>query len=291
MDYQQIVAFWRQQNITSESALATALDSYCVDFAYHSGKIENNNITYYDTREIFDKDGVTSYTGDLRTLYEIRNSKDAYVTMLHAFGLQQPITEEFVKDIQKQLTKNTYDIHRYQQGERPGKYKQHDYVTGPHEVGAAACDVSEEMAELLKELQDVSDENALTAAAYFHAKFENIHPFSDGNGRAGRLLMNYFLLLHHHPPVVIHEEDRKDYYRALDCFDSQLDLNPLKQYLVAQLEKTWQHAIERDTRSEIRQTTLSDFDVLSTDAASRATERNEAASEGQPKDHDRDRNR
>ena len=43
--------------------------------AYHSGKIENERITYNDTREIFEHDGVTSYTGDLRTLFEIRNAK------------------------------------------------------------------------------------------------------------------------------------------------------------------------------------------------------------------------
>lgn len=275
MDYQQIVTFWVKQNIVGEAALATALDSYCVDFAYHSGKIENDKITYFDTREIFDKDGVTSYTGDLRTLYEIRNSKDAYAAILHAFGRQQPITEDFVKDIQKELTKNTYDTYRYQQGERPGEYKQHDYVTGPKEVGAAACDVAEEMAELLEELQDVPDENALIAAAYFHAKFENIHPFSDGNGRTGRLLMNYFLLCHNHPPIVIHEEDRKAYYAALDSFDSQLDLSPLKQYLIDQLEKTWQRSIEKASRSNVRQTLLSDFDTLSATATTRSQERNE----------------
>ena len=66
------------------------------------------------------------------------------------------------------------------------------------------------MTELLDELKDIPAEKALTAAAYFHAKFENIHPFADGNGRTGRLAMNYFLVCHDHPPVIIHEEDRKN---------------------------------------------------------------------------------
>lgn len=273
MPYQQIVTFWIQQHITDESALAATLDSYCIDFAYHSGKIENDAITYYDTREIFDKDGVTSYTGNLRTLYEIRNAKDAYRLMLRAFAQHTPITEQFAKEMQKQLTKNTYDTHRYQQGERPGSYKLHDYVTGPREVGAPACDVAEEMAELLEELQDIPDGNALTAAAYFHAKFENIHPFSDGNGRTGRLLMNYFLLCHNHPPIVIHEEDRKEYYAALDQFDSELDLMPLKEFLIKQLEKTWQRSIEKSDRAEIRQVSFSDFNSLSASATERAKAR------------------
>lgn len=58
--------------------------------------------------------------------------------------------------------------------------KLHDYVTGREETGAAAEDVGEEMDELLKEVSEIADKDALTAVAYFHAKFENIHPFVDG---------------------------------------------------------------------------------------------------------------
>lgn len=108
--------------------------------------------------------------------------------------------------------RSTYDTRRWQLGERPGEYKLHDFVTGRNEVGAAPEDVQE---ELLEELVDVPDDKILTAAAHFHAKFENIHPFADGNGRTGRIAMNYYLLLHDHPPVIIHEEDRKAYYDAL----------------------------------------------------------------------------
>ena len=79
------------------------MNGHSIAFVYHSGKIENDNITYHDTREIFEHDGVTSYTGDLRTLFEIRNEKEAY------------------------------DIRRWQLGERPREYKHHDYVTGKEE--------------------------------------------------------------------------------------------------------------------------------------------------------------
>ena len=86
----------------------------------------------------------------------------------------------------------------------------------------------------------MGSENALTAAAYFHAKFENIHPFADGNGRTGRLAMNYLLVLHGHPPVIIHEEDRKEYYDALETWDVQQELVPLQEFLKRQTEKTWE---------------------------------------------------
>ena len=257
MNYNDVVAFWKKQNIKTATELSAILDSYSINFAFHSGKIENDKITYHDTREIFTKDGVTSYTGDLRTLFEIRNSKNAYEAILEAFDQREPITEAFVKRIQKILTVNTYDTRRYQLGERPGEYKLGDYVTGKNEVGALAEDVSDEMSELLDELSAVEDSNALVAAAYFHAKFENIHPFSDGNGRTGRLLMNYFLLLHNHPPIIIHEEDRKAYYLCLEQFDDDIEISGLIDFLSHQLEKTWDKFLDRSARVSKSQLSLS----------------------------------
>ena len=107
--------------------------------------------------------------------------------------------------------------------------------------------VAEEMAELLDDMAatDVSDIDLLAAAAYFHAKFENIHPFADGNGRVGRTMMNYHLLLKDHPPITIHDEDRKSYYSALEAYHTGLDLEPLKRFLKEQTVKTWEKTLER----------------------------------------------
>ena len=166
---------------------------------------------------------------------------------MNAFNERKPLDEELIKEFHFQLTKNTYDTRRWKIGERPGKYKNHDYVTGREEVGASPEDVAEEISELLAELQDISDEKALTAAAYFHVKLENIHPFADGNGRVGRLTMNYFLLLHNHPPIVIHEEDRRDYFNALEAWDTMQGLIPMIEFLKDQTVKTWQKQIDRKT--------------------------------------------
>lgn len=244
-NYESAVQLWRQRNIQNDAELAEALNGHSITFAYHSGKIENDKITYHDTREIFEHDGVTSYTGDLRTLFEIRNAKEAYELFLTAFNEKRAVDETLVKEFQFKLTNNTYDTRRYRLGERPGEYKKHDYVTGREEVGAAPEDVAEEMSELLREIQDIPDDKVLTAAAYFHAKFENIHPFADGNGRTGRLLMNYILVIHHHPPVVIHEEDRLGYFNALEAWDTALELAPLIEFLKSQTVKTWQKQIDR----------------------------------------------
>lgn len=243
--YELAVKLWRQKNIQNDAQLSAALNGHRISFAYNSGKIENSKITYNDTREIFENDGVTSYTGDIRTLFEIRNAKEANELFLNAFNAKLPLSEELIKKFQKLLTQNTYDTRRYQLGERPGEYKKHDYVTGKEEVGAAPDDVQAEMNELIEELQDITEDIALKASAYFHVKFENIHPFADGNGRTGRLVMNYILVSHNHPPVTIHEEDKKDYYSSLESWDKFQTLDPMVKFIKEQTIKTWQKIIEK----------------------------------------------
>lgn len=243
--YEKTLAWWKEKKIETDAQLAEVLNGHSIAFAYHSGKIENNKITYNDTREIFENDGVTAYTGDLRTLFEIRNAKLANELFLTSFGEKRRMEETLVKEFQKLLTMNTYDARSWQLGERPGEYKKHDYVTGREEIGAAPEDVQEEMAELMDELQDLMQEDALTAAAYFHVKFENIHPFADGNGRTGRLAMNYLLVMLGHPPIVVHEEDRKEYYAALEAWDTKQNLKVMISFLRSQTVKTWRKRVEK----------------------------------------------
>ncbi len=150
--YTKALALWRRKGIRTDAELAEALSRHSIAFAFHSGKIENDRITFHDTREIFEHDGVTAYTGDLRTLFEIRNAREAYELFLQAFRDRRPLDETLIQDFQRRLTYGTYDSRRWQLGERPGAYKRRDYVTGRGEVGAAPEDVAEEMAELLAEL-------------------------------------------------------------------------------------------------------------------------------------------
>lgn len=242
--YESVLALWRGKQIHTDAELAEALNGHSISFAYHSGRLENEHITYNDTREIFEHDGVTSYTGDLRTLFEIRNAKDANELFLEAFQEQQPLDTTLVKAFQKRLTRNTYDTRRYQLGERPGEFKHHDFVTGRNEIGAAPEDVEEKLTELLAEVNEAVTDDIIRVAAYYHVKFENIHPFADGNGRAGRLTMNYYLVTHGHPPITIHQEDRKDYYAALEAWDEKQELAPMERFLRGQTVKTWEKQVQ-----------------------------------------------
>lgn len=169
-DYAVAVQLWKSRQITNASELAAALNRFSVSFAYHSLKIENEQITYRDTREIFENDGVTASLGDSRAILEIRNAKEAFGLFLKAFNSRRPVDESLVKYLQYTLAKGTYDLCRVELGEHPGEYKHHDYVTGKREVGAAPEDVAEEINELIAELQDLPRYRLLTAAAYFHVK-------------------------------------------------------------------------------------------------------------------------
>ena len=245
INYEDILNFWKNKNIKNSGDLDAVVNGQAVTLAYHSTKIEEPQVTFHDTREIFEHGRVTSYSGDIKSLFALQNAKRGWEVFLDSFEKKLPLDEELVKKFHYILTTGTYDERRFLHGERPGEYKKGDYVTGLHEVGALPEDVKEEMDELLEDMKDIPEGKALKAAAFFHAKFENIHPFADGNGRCGRLLMNYFLSLKDHPVITIHEEDRKPYMEALECWDENQKLEPLETFLKDQTIKTWSGRVEK----------------------------------------------
>ena len=77
----------------------------------------------------------------------------------------------------------------------------------------------------------------LLLASVIHNQFEKIHPFQDGNGRVGRLLLNYILLKLNYPPVNIRLKDRSEYYKLLQIYDKTGDIKPTIKFLVSQYKK------------------------------------------------------
>lgn len=238
--YDQIVKQWQAWNIRSVSELELRLDSFRVLFAYHSGKIENEEITYHDTREIFENGKVVGYTGSPRTLFELQNQKVCYDFLKEKIIQREPLSISLILEIHRTLTEGSYDERRYVvNGERPGEFKKHDYVTGENEVGSPPEAVEGDLAELLEEVNAIGKQSPLKAGAYFHARFESIHPFADGNGRVGRTLLNYWLMINNYPPMIIYEENKRSYYQALQMYDEQEVIDPLVEFLEGQTEKTW----------------------------------------------------
>ena len=90
---------------------------------------------------------------------------------------------------------------------------------------------------LLKELVDWYEKNnkkypGIVLAIVVHNQFENIHPFKDGNGRVGRLLLNNILLKHRLPPVNINLKNRQEYYKALQSYDKEHNLRPMIELII-----------------------------------------------------------
>ena len=246
--YAEIINMWRGFRVESASDIDLRLHNFRILFAYNSGRIENPDITYHDTREIFENGRAVNFTGDPRCLFELENQKLCYELLKRKIAVREPLTVSLVLETHAVLTAGTYDETRYiQRDERPGVFKKHDYVTGREEVGSPPEDVAKDVSDLLDEIAGFSGGDALAAAAYFHARFEYIHPFADGNGRVGRTLLNYFLITHGHPPVIIHEEDRAEYYAALDAYDKSENIQPMRDFLLRQTERTWAKTLERET--------------------------------------------
>lgn len=159
--------------------------------------------------------------------------------------MREPLSIDLVRTVHRALTEGTYDERRYiVNGERPGDFKRHDYVTGRNEVGSPPDEVEDDLAELIDEINTIGQKAPLKAGAYFHARFENIHPFADGNGRVGRTLLNYWLMINDYPPMIIYEEDRRAYYDALQAYDEQEDLDLLTEFFEDQTVKTWTRSME-----------------------------------------------
>lgn len=220
------------------------LRGYAVRRAYNSARIEDDTVTMAVTKEICTTGQLVNYTGPLSTINAIQGQRDAFARVLGDVERHRPFDESLVLEAHQALTWGTYSATQLADGERPGTYRVGDYlIPKASEVGAAAEDVPRLVGELTDEIAEalatVTPKKALVVAAYFHTSFEAIHPFADGSGLVGRLLMNYVLLCAGHPPVVLFDEDKRAYFDALEAFDTTGDLEPFKKFLMAEVIKTW----------------------------------------------------
>ena len=224
-------------------------------FSYNSGRLENEEITLHDTTEIFDRGRVVSFTGSLRTLFEISNLKDAWSSALDLAMADEPILVSDVLDLHAALTKWTYDEVRWSKGERPGTFKIGDYAVAgdvgyyPDEVEAAMADLMGELNEFFSS-EPAMPEECFVSSCYAHAMLVDIHPFADGNGRTARLLQNVMLIRCDCAPIVFEESDRMSYFGALDAFHSDGALEPFLDFCAIEAQKTWSRQIHELDLSE-----------------------------------------
>ncbi len=182
-----------------------------IDFTYNSNHIEGSRLTHDQTRYIFETNtiGLTDKSVNVDDIIETTNHFKAIDYIITE--TTGKLTEQYIKHLHKIIKSGTSD-------ERKSWFNVGDYKKLPNEVGGndtvAPEDVHVTIKTLLKEyngkirpsFEDIID---------FHQRFEAIHPFQDGNGRVGRIIMFRECLRHNYVPFIINEELKMFYYNGL----------------------------------------------------------------------------
>ncbi|MDO8556685.1 MAG: Fic family protein [Nanoarchaeota archaeon] len=186
-------------------------ESFLARFTYDSNAIEGNTLTLQETSFILFEHRTPSGKS-LREINEVLNHHKAFDYMLTYAG---DITKIFMCELQRLIVANTLksDLEK-----EMGKYRSLQvFIRGANFVPPPPSLVGSEMRKLLLWYGKHKDKlHPLIVAAYVHAAFESIHPFVDGNGRTGRLLINFILHKHGFPMVNIPKIKRLAYYECIE---------------------------------------------------------------------------
>lgn len=181
-----------------------------VEFAYNSNHIEGSRLTHEQTRLIFETNTISvAATVRVDDILETANHFRCVDTIIDSAN--RHLTERLIKGLHAQLKQGTTDS-------RKGWFAVGDYKRLPNEVGGRETadpeEVAGRMAELIEKYEALPI-RTLEDVVAFHAEFEAIHPFQDGNGRVGRLVMFKECLRNDITPFIITDEVKLFYYRGL----------------------------------------------------------------------------
>ena len=195
------------------------LEEISIDFTYNTNAIEGSTITLEETREIIhDK---ISPNKPIRDVRETEQHSKVFLWMLKK---SEKITKELLLGWHKNMFGETKpDI--------AGKFRDYLVRVGPH-LAPDWQDVENLMKNLVEFINKNKKMNAVELAGRVHYQFEKIHPFGDGNGRIGRLLMNFILWHNGYPMLIIEYKKRKSYYKALQKDEDHFVSYFLRIYLV-----------------------------------------------------------
>ena len=190
------------------------LDDMLVRLAHHSAGIEGNTISLPATVSIILNGTLPISSGaTVREFYEIENHKQAFSNMLDHLESNDTLSVSIIKEVHADLT----DRLQYDKGQFK---KNENLIIGAEFQTASPSETPFLVQQLVDNLEyrlenAATDEEKLERILDAHIQFERIHPFSDGNGRTGRMLMNYSLLQEGFPPLIIEKETKATYIELL----------------------------------------------------------------------------
>ena len=186
-----------------------------VNFAYNSNKIEGGHLTEDETEEIFETDSFIPKSDDAIKLDDLIEMKNHFRLFDYCLDIiDEELTKEIMIKMNKILKRNTTD-------EDNPRYNVGGFKVVPNKIGLINVintsepeDVSKDLDNLLNKyhkIKDITIEDIID----FHYQFERIHPFGDGNGRVGRMIMFKECLKNNIMPFIVIDDDKPYYMRGL----------------------------------------------------------------------------
>jgi len=191
------------------TAVAKLRDLLTVEWTYNSNAIEGNTLTLRETLIVLEH-GITIGGKTMREHLEVINHRDAIAFVEALVKADVQVTPTVIRQIHALVLAKIND-------DEVGKFRRmHVRISGSSHIPADPLDISPRIRALCDWVSGAARElHGIERAALAHHRFEAIHPFADGNGRMGRLLMNLLLMRDGYPPAIIKQVDRKHYYRML----------------------------------------------------------------------------
>lgn len=194
--------------IGKESLLKIIDEAEIAESVYNSNAIENSTLTLPETEKILLELEV-SHNLSLREVFEAKNLAHV-MEYIRTKAQEEDLTEKMILLLHKMLIENI-------DGSISGRFrKEHEYVR----VGTHIAPAPEHVGRMIEEglIEYSSDHETYFAdkIAKFHLYFETIHPFNDGNGRIGRVIINYQLYRLGFPGIIIRDKEKNLYYRGFD---------------------------------------------------------------------------
>lgn len=211
----------------SPGELRQLSEQFLIEFTYNSNAIEGNTLTLQETALVLA--GVTIDQKPLRDHLEAVGHRDAFEFLADFISETAPVTETLIKQV--------HSLVLMDQPEDRGVYRRIPVrIMGAAQEPPQPYLVPVQMEGLIADFSK-SRQHPIEQAVLFHLRFEGIHPFIDGNGRTGRLLMNFMLMKAGYPPINVKFTDRRKYYNCFDDYYKEGNATPLFQLIADYVEE------------------------------------------------------